>query len=143
MMKIKSAAYQLGGMKAPGPDSFTSMFYQNSWDIVGADICCFVKSFFVNEVDVACLNETNMVLIPTIDGANSLNHYRPISLCNFCYKIVYRIIMNRMKGLLPRFISPNQRAFVPGRLIQGNLVVAHEAFHYLKTKKKAKIMKWQ
>lgn len=90
-----------------------------------------VRSFFLDGAVVSMLNETNIVLIPKVDGDVSVNQFRPISLCNFSYKIISRIIVNRMKNLLPRFISENQRAFVPGRLIQDNLVISHEAFHYL------------
>lgn len=136
--EIKLAAFQMGGLKAPGPDGFTGNFYQSSWSIVGADVCRFVRNFFENDVDLQNLNCTNLVFIPKVEGATSVNQFRPISLCNFSYKIISKVIVNRMKGLLLRFISENQRAFVPGRLIQDNIFIAHEAYHHLRTKKKGK-----
>lgn len=137
-LEIKSAVFQLGGLKAPGPDGFSGQFYHSSWEVVGDDVVNMVKDFFAANIDVTCLNDTNIVLIPKVEGAATVNHFRPISLCNFSYKIISKVIVNRMKSLLPKCISANQRAFVPGRLIQDNILVAHEAFHYLKTKKSGK-----
>lgn len=132
--EVKEAAFQLGGMKAPGPDGFSGIFYHSSWDVIGKEVTAMVKDFFDLGTDLAAINGTNIVLVPKVEAA-SVNHFRPISLCNFSYKVISKIIVNRMKPLLPKCISPNQRTFVPGRLIQDNLMVAHEAFHHLKTKK--------
>lgn len=81
------------------------------------------------------LNETNLVLIPKIDHPETMNHYRPISLCNFSYKIIAKILANRLKQVLDSCISEQQCAFIPNRLIQDNSILVHEAFHYLKNKK--------
>lgn len=135
-VEIKRAAFEMGSLKAPGPDGFSGSFYHSSWNRVEADVVRMVRSFFDGSGKIDPLHDTNIVLIPKVEGADAINLFRPISLCNFSYKIVSKIIVNRMKSLLDKCVSPNQRAFVPGRLIQDNILIAHEAFHHLKTNKK-------
>lgn len=134
--EIKEAVFQMGALKAPGPDGFPGLFYQRFWDIVGGEVCKMVKYFF-NEGDLLReFNTTNLVLIPKIPFPEELSQFRPISLCNFILKIITKAMANRLKKVLKWLISPNQSAFVPGRMIQDSIVVAHEAFHFLKRKKK-------
>lgn len=78
------------------------------------------------------LNETVVALVPKIPLPESLNDLRPISCCNYVYKVISKIIVVRMKRFMDLLITPNQSAFVGGRLIQDNLIIAHEAFHSLK-----------
>jgi hypothetical protein len=63
------------------------------------------------------------------------HHFHPISLCNIIYKIISKILANRLKPLLSKFISPFQTAFVPGCHIQDNSILSHEMFHSLKSKR--------
>ncbi|KAL6125095.1 hypothetical protein ACLB2K_077603 [Fragaria x ananassa] len=57
------------------------------------------------------------------------------SVYNSSIKIISKLLANRLKAILPQIISEHQNALVPGRLIQDNLILAHEAYHYLKLKK--------
>lgn len=130
--EIKLAIKQLGSLKAPGPDGFPGFFYHNYWNIVGEKVCEAIKHFFSNGFLLKELNLTNLVLIPKVQAPESLTQYRPISLCNFTVKIITKILANRLKGILNELISPNQSAFVPSRMIQDNIIIAHEIFEYLK-----------
>ncbi|XP_028784473.1 uncharacterized protein LOC114740485 [Neltuma alba] len=138
MEEIKLAAFQLNGLKAPGPDGFSGCFYYAAWGEINGELVEMIKDFFDHKVSLQPINKTNIVLIPKVDVAEKVGQFRPIGLCNFVYKIISKVLANRLKPLLMRIISENQRAFVAERLIQDNIIVAQEAFHYLKNKKKGR-----
>ncbi|KAL6145213.1 hypothetical protein ACLB2K_055901 [Fragaria x ananassa] len=94
-----------------------------------------VASFFHGEISFDKLNKTNIVLIPKVSLLESVNQFRPISLCNNFLKILSKLLANRLKPILPCIISKQQNTFVEGRQIQDNIIIAHEAYHYLKLKK--------
>ena len=64
-----------------------------------------------------------------------LRDFRPISLCNVSFKIITKLLVNRIKPLMPTLIGPAQTSFVPGRHITDNIVLAQEVIHTMKTKK--------
>lgn len=110
--------------KAPGPDGYTAEFFKASWGIVGKDFTIAVQSFFTKGFIPKGLNTTILALIPKKDVAVEMKDYRPISCCNVLYKVISKILANRLKGMLPQCISYNQSAFVKNRLLVENLLLA-------------------
>jgi hypothetical protein len=94
-----------------------------------------VKSFFSDGILTKGLNDTVIVLIPKGTKPESLADYRPISLCNVIYKIISKCLVNRLRPFLDGLISETQSAFVPGRLITDNAIIAFESFHKIQRSK--------
>jgi hypothetical protein len=75
-------------------------------------------------------NETAVALIPKVINPEKIKDLHPISLCNVIYKITSKVLSNRLKGILLEIISMNQSAFVPGRMIIDNILLAYELTHF-------------
>ncbi|KAL5543569.1 hypothetical protein UlMin_007353 [Ulmus minor] len=133
--EVRNVVFSMGAFKAPGPDGMTALFYKHYWDIVGWDLVAVVREFFLSNLMTQRLNESFIVLIPKKPNSTRMNHYRPISVCNVAYRVITKIIANRLKPLLNRLICPTQNAFVPGRSIHDNSILVQEAIHSMKKKK--------
>lgn len=81
------------------------------------------------------LNQTLIALILKIKGPETIGNYRPISLCNFVYKVITKIIVTRIRPLLEKLVSPFQLAFVPGRKCLDNAIIAQEIIHSISRKR--------
>jgi hypothetical protein len=123
-MEVKNALFDMAPWKAPGPDGFPAGLYQNGWCKMGNSICEFVKSIWLNPRDIAAVNYTDICLIPKVDKPEFVSQFRPISLCNVSYKIITKLMVNRLKRIIPQVVSPFQTGFVPGRNITENIVIA-------------------
>ncbi|XP_074313591.1 uncharacterized protein LOC141648774 [Silene latifolia] len=121
--------------KAPGPDGFQAIFYQKHWPIVESSLCLMVINVLEGKGFLEGLNDTHIVLIPKVTGPELVLQFRPISLCNVAYKIVSKVLANRIKKVLPFLISETQSGFVPGRQITDNIVIFQEVIHTMRQKK--------
>ncbi|GLT33352.1 hypothetical protein SLA2020_079500 [Shorea laevis] len=133
--EVLSALKQIHSSKAPGPDGMNASFFKHYWPIIGDDVTKAVLEFLNEGIMTKGVNRTHIVLIPKTKNPNAMKDFRPISLCNVIYKLISKILANRLKPLLPSIISKNQSAFVPGRLIYDNVMVAFEMVHHLKNKR--------
>ena len=77
------------------------------------------------------LNETYICLIPKFSCPQKITEFRLISLCNVVYKIVSKVLTNRLKKILPDVINESQSTFFPGRQMTDNVLVAFETMHYI------------
>ncbi|PKU61068.1 hypothetical protein MA16_Dca027077 [Dendrobium catenatum] len=113
--EIWNVVCSLGRNKAPGRDGVTASFFKFFWEIVGEQVTLACLEFFSTGVMEPLWKETIVVLLPKVNNPDQPSKFRPISLCQTIYKIVAKVLVNRLKGVLPRLISEEQAAFVPGR----------------------------
>ncbi|XP_077222164.1 uncharacterized protein LOC143856008 [Tasmannia lanceolata] len=127
--EIKEVVFKCEGNRAPGPDGFNGVFFKHFWYLIGDEVVEAIHYFFRSGNLLPAFNTTFIALIPKCSGASSPNHFRPISLCNFFYKIIIKLMASRLSKVLNRIVSPNQSAFIKDRLIQDNILLSHDLCH--------------
>ena len=129
--EVKAALKQMHPTKAPGLDGMSAIFYQKYWDIVSVDVTNMVLNVLNSNASLSDINNTYIKLVPKVKMPNRMKDFRPISLSNVAYKLVLKVLANRLKTVLPQIISENQSAFLSERLITDNVLIAIELMHYL------------
>lgn len=124
--EIASTLFKLNPSKSHGPDGLTSGFYKAAWSCLDEEVLVAVNSFFQDPIMPLAINSTILTLISKFPGANVIKDFRPISCCNTLYKLISKLLVARLKPLLPKLILPNQRAFIKGRLLLENCLLASE-----------------
>jgi len=137
--EIKQALDSIGDLKAPGPDGLPSVFYKNFRDVVGEKLTREVMHVLNGGHIREGWNETTIALIPKVEKPEKVTDLHPISLCNVVYKVVSKVLSSRLRDVLPDIITPNQNAFVPGRLISDNILISYEITHYLINKREGDV----
>ena len=128
--------------KSPGPDGWTVDFFLHFFDLIGPELLAMVEESRTKGQVCGALNSTFVALILKSDKPESFAGYRPISLCNLAYKIISKIIAERLKKGLSKGISEEQFGFLENCQITDAIVVAQEALHSVKIKgNKALILK--
>ncbi|XP_074266574.1 uncharacterized protein LOC141589850 [Silene latifolia] len=133
--EVLEALNQMHPLKAPGPDGMNCLFYQTYWHIVGPVVTSTVLGILDGAPMPDEVNHTHIVLIREKKAPDKVCDFRPISLCNVIYKLVSKILANRLSFFLAEIVSVNQSAFTPGRLISDNVLIAFELFHHMKNSK--------
>ncbi|KAJ0096620.1 hypothetical protein Patl1_27306 [Pistacia atlantica] len=108
------------------------------WQTIGPSVCTVVREAFCSGSWPQDFNATHIALIPKVKTPSKVSEFRPISLCNVLYKILAKVLANRLQKILPQIISPSQSAFIPDRLITDNAIVAFEVMHTMNTNLKGK-----
>ena len=131
--EMELAIKEMAPLKALGPNGMPPLIYQTYWTDVGMDITQVVLSCLNSGSLLKSINHTFITLIPKVKNLEKVSELRLISLCNVIYKIVSKVIANRLKPFLNNIISKTQSAFTAGRLITNNILIAFESLHHMKT----------
>ncbi|XP_031124326.1 uncharacterized protein LOC116027040 [Ipomoea triloba] len=132
--ETRVALFDMSPLKAPGPDGFHAKFYQSAWQIVGRSIFKQLENFMSSGKIEKGINDTLIALISKNNSPSNASQYRPISLCNVIYKIITKVMTNRIKPILRRLIGHEQSSFVPGRQITDNILIYQEVIHSMRNK---------
>ena len=134
--EVKKAVWDCGVDKSPGPDGFTFGFYRRFWSLIGKDVVDAVLFFFRSGVIPKGCNSTFIALIPKIPDAKLVKDFRPISLIGSFYKIIAKILANRLVMVLGDIVNEVQSAFVADRQILDGPFILNEVLQWCKLKRK-------
>lgn len=97
--EVHQALKQMSPFKAPGPDGFQAGFFHATWQTTGPSVVALVQRVMSGGELPSGLAEILLVLVPKIENPSSLTQFRPISLCNVVYKIITKVITNRLRAV--------------------------------------------
>ncbi|GJT56005.1 RNA-directed DNA polymerase, eukaryota, reverse transcriptase zinc-binding domain protein, partial [Tanacetum coccineum] len=112
--EIKEAVWDCGSSKALGPDGFSFAFVKKYWDIIQKDLYDFINSFFASSELPYGANSSFFTLIPKVNNPTLITDFRPISLIGIRYKIIAKILANRLSKVIHNIVSKEQSAFIAG-----------------------------
>ncbi|GKE79094.1 hypothetical protein Tco_1545214 [Tanacetum coccineum] len=115
--EIKSAVWDCGKNKSPGPDGFTFEFYRKYWNLIDHDVVVAVTSFFSTSLFPNSCNSSFIALIPKSQEAKMVKDFFPISLIGSMYKIITKTLANCLSYVIADRVSDVQSAFVSNRQI--------------------------
>ncbi|XP_020426494.1 uncharacterized protein LOC109950787 [Prunus persica] len=101
-LEIFDAVKSIGALKASGPDGLHAIFFHQFWAETKHLLYQLVNDFFVNNIPLNPINHKNIALIPKIDNPESVDHFRPISLCNVVYMVIIKIVITRLQPILAK-----------------------------------------
>ena len=136
--EVVVALKQMDPLKAPGSDGLPPLFFQHYWHSVGEDVTEAMLSCLSTGVISPSINHIFITLILKAKSPTKVYKFRPISLCYIIYKLVSKVVANKMKGLLSHIISDYQSAFQSDKAISDNILVAFKTLHHMKNQKAKK-----
>ena len=140
--KVKAAVWDCESFKSPGPDGVNFGFIKDFWEQLKGDVMRFISDFHQNGKLARGINNTFIALIPKVDSPQRLNDFRPISLVGCLYKILSKVLANRLRMVIGKVISDTQSAFVKERQILDGILIANEVVDKArKTKKELLLFK--
>ncbi|XP_043697496.1 uncharacterized protein LOC122648332 [Telopea speciosissima] len=124
--EVRRVVFSLKDSKAPWPDGFGAGFYKHSWEVIGEELTNAVQWFFANSFMPHSINATFITLVPKSGDVSTFAGFWPLALCNLLYKIITKILSNRIQHVIGSVVSHNQSAFIKGRSIVDNILVCHD-----------------
>ncbi|GAU27776.1 hypothetical protein TSUD_215870 [Trifolium subterraneum] len=133
--EVKDIICNCDGNKSPGPDGFNLNFFKACWSIVRSDVMAYLHEFHENSILPKAITASFLTLVPKKDHPQTLFDYRPICLIGSLYKILSKLLANRLKRVLGKIISHCQSAFLPQRQILDGVVVLNGIIDLAKRRK--------
>ena len=115
--------------KAPGLDGIQLVFLQTQWSTIKSSFTKFAQDIFQGCHPIEHVNRTLITLIPKVLAPERISEFQPIGLYNVSYKILSKVLVNRVKNLLPSLIGEEQTSFISGRFITDNVIIVQEDIH--------------
>jgi hypothetical protein len=126
--------------KSPGPDGFNAEFLRKCWPIIKNDFYELCNQLHQGSLCLDSMNGCFITLVPKMDGANSTNDFRLISLLNCTLKLITKLLANRLQKVIMQLIHENQYGFIESRTIQDCLSWAYEYLHMCHNSKRATVI---
>ncbi|GKV15062.1 hypothetical protein SLEP1_g25863 [Rubroshorea leprosula] len=114
----------------------STSFVKSEWDVIKADVVSFLQEFQTNGKLVRGLNTSFTILVPKVENPVRIEEYKPISLVGVMYKILAKLLANRLQEVLGNKIGEQQMAFLKGRQLMDGVVIANEVIDEAKKKRK-------
>ena len=125
--KVVQVLQEIEGDKALGPDGFTmAFFFHKCWSVVEKDVMAFFDHFHMSLEFEQSLNASFLSLIPKKNNALNIKDFWPISLVGSVYKLLSKVLTNKLRTVLDKLISESQNSFVGGRQILDSVHIANE-----------------
>ncbi|GAU47706.1 hypothetical protein TSUD_177110 [Trifolium subterraneum] len=124
------------GNKSPGPDGFNFSFFKKFWGLIELEVMGLFQEFHNSARLPSCFVSYFITLIPKLFIPQQLCEFRPISLLGSLYKLMSKVLSNRLRKVMNSIISSNQSAFIKGRHLADGVVVANEVVDLAKRAKK-------
>ena len=102
--EVEIALKQMAPLKAPGPNGIPLIFFQNYWRSIGDDVSKVVLSCLNTGSIPFEINRTYTTLIPKVKSPEFVTKFQPIALCNILYKLISKVLENKLKIILPQII---------------------------------------
>lgn len=134
--EIENCLRECNADKSQGLDGFNFKFFHTFWPLLKEDILDLFNDFHKSKCFVKSLNSTSLVLIPKMVGAKNIKNFRPISLVSSLYKLIFKVLTNRLAKVLHLIIEDCQHTFVKGRQITDALTIVNEVVDDLIANKK-------
>ncbi|KAL6204735.1 hypothetical protein ACLB2K_022002 [Fragaria x ananassa] len=129
--EIKLVVFSMDPDSAPDPDGYNGHFYRACWGFISPEVVTVVQSFFQTGYILPNLNCSHVALIPKVPEADTISQFRSIAMANFIFKIITRILADRLSPIASRIILPNQFDFLKGRQISDCILLTSECVNLM------------